>query len=238
MTRKMIGSASALALACAVGLNAQTTTRADAANVNRDDDRGKDQTVTVVGCVQPQQGANDDEFILASAQPAESGSASGSMAGSTVGASGSEITGATGTSGNTTAEAGTSASASMTMQDPAASPAHGSYELTGDREDDLKNLAGRRIEITGTVEDNEAHDSSSTSMSHPESGASGTSGATGTSGTSGTASGSTAGTSGSAGTSVGVSDGDRADQTQSRALPRLKITSFRELSGDCPTVQQ
>jgi hypothetical protein len=181
-------------------------------------------TITVVGCVQQEAGANDDEFILADARPA----------------AGSEA-GAVGTTGTMAPPPTTDPATDPTTDpttDPAAPPSdttdraatygteHGadmearSYELTGDREDDLKDYVGKRVEIVGTLEDDDddahpvAHGSPTTDATAPDADR--------------PTPADTVGTSGAAPGAPG------AGADEDRDLPRLKITSVREVSGTCP----
>lgn len=246
MTRHVFAAACALALGCAIGVGAQTTAQTDATNANRDRDSSKDKSVTVVGCVQPQTGANDDEFVLMGASSA-AGSAtmgtSGSMPphGTATGSATASTTGSTSGSTTGSSTSGTSGSAQSGSMPPSAgaagtaSAAMGSqtYELTGDREDELQNLVGKRVEIVGTVEETGDDDNRDPAGARPHTGA--TTGASGTSGTSAT-SGSATGSTGTA--TGGVTAGGTPEQTQSRSLARLKITSFREVGGDCSSVQR
>jgi hypothetical protein len=216
---------------------AGTSSDTNFANQN-DNDRG--QSVTLVGCVQQDPGARSDEFILANASiGSEAGTAASTTsdpsappaAGSATGTSGSATGSTSGTSGSTTGTPGSMAgheghaSGSMAGMHGAAGVAS-SYELTGDREDDLQQYVGQRVEITGTVEEANTPDPSMSGSS--TSGAAGTSGS-GAAGTAAGTSGSSAGATGSESASAGTSASGSADAP----AKRLRITSFRAVGGNC-----
>jgi hypothetical protein len=222
MTQKTFGSALAVAALCAAGLSAQAQTPQPRDDMRQDEAR---RTVTVVGCVQEDASANNDEFLLVNARPA-AGEA-----------------GAVGTSGTMTPPPTTDpttdpatdptidptsppptdttdrAAAYGTMRPDAGAEAR-EYELTGDREADLKSLVGKRVEIIGTLEEDEAgRDDARDPVAHgapsPDAAGPGSTDrptATETVGTSGRMA-------------------DRIDDNRDR--PRLKVASFRELPGSC-----
>jgi hypothetical protein len=117
-------------------------------------------------------------------------------------------------SGSTSAHAGMSHGGAST------------YELTGDREDDLKQYVGQRVEITGSVENAQSGADASMGGSAAGSGTANPASGTTANPTSSTASGSTSAP-GSA--PAGVSASASGDQSK----PRLRITSFRAVGGDC-----
>jgi hypothetical protein len=105
-----------------------------------------------------------------------------------------------------------------------------SYELTGDREDELKQYVGQRVEITGSVD---RADTGSSASGMGTSGSGTSSSGTSTSGSS-TSGSSTSGTPSTSGTGTSAS-GSSAYGAGDRNLPRLTITSFRAVSGSCPS---
>lgn len=116
-----------------------------------------------------------------------------------------------------------SGSATMSGSAGAGSPA--SYELTGDREDELDQYVGQQVEITGTVD----RDKATMGVAGSTSEGAGTQ----TSASGSTAAGSgTSSSTGTAGTSAGHAD-PNSSHSASGAMPRLKISSFRAVGGSC-----
>jgi hypothetical protein len=208
-TRRLCGGISTAALfAFAVSVAAQTPQ-----TPTQPQTQSSDKQIIVTGCVRLEKdvtggsGLNvgmDDEFVLTDASM---GASSGSMAGGT-GAAAGTATG-TGTASETgTATAGTSGTSAT------AAAGGKSYELTGDKEDELKKYVGQRVEITGTLE-------------HPAAGsgsAAGSATGTGTTGT-GSATGTATGTASGTGT-AGMT-------AASKDMPTLKIVSVRALGTSC-----
>lgn len=227
MTRKTFGSAFGIAALFAVGLGAQTPPPQITEPTADDLQQNEARTITMVGCIQQEAGANDDEFILADARPAAGGEA-----------------GAVGTSGTVThpmptepttdptdptapptdpaappADTTDRAATQQAMQHPAEHMGARSFELTGDREDDLKDYVGKRVEIVGTLEEDNDHAGHDAPVAH------GTPNPDAPATTDRPAPTDTVGTSGT------MAGADRSGED--RDLPRLKVTSVREVSGSC-----
>ena len=205
------------------------------------------------------------------AMSGSTGQPSGTMSGSaTAGTSGTTASGTAATTGSatgttsgtgstasgTTSGTGTTGSASGSSTTPCSTPSHTqhsgmsvsaggtAYALTGDREKDLEQYVGQRVEIVGRVEGGSNRGGYSAGAS-----GSGTAGS-GTSAT-GTASGTTSGTTGSATgtTSTGAETTTGTSATGSRTgsgsasagsqgqgfgnLQQLNVVSFRAVGGSC-----
>jgi hypothetical protein len=189
----------------------------------------------------------------------------GSATGTTSGTGSTTGTGTSGTASGTTSGTGTTGSASGSSTTPGSTASHTqhsgmsvssggtAYALTGDREKDLEQYVGQRVEIVGRIEGGGANRSgagvsgsgsgSGTTATGTASGTGSTSG-TGTSAT-GTASGTTGSTTGSAGveTTTGTSaTGSRTGSGTASAgsqgqsfgsLQQINIVSVRAVGGSC-----
>jgi hypothetical protein len=111
------------------------------------------------------------------------------------------------------------------------------YALTGNREKDLEQYVGQRVEIVGTLERGAAGTGTAT-------GTGTTAGTARTTGT-GTATGTTAGTGTTTGTTAGTSTGTTASGTGTTSgstgatqrfsdLQQIDVVSFRAVGGSCP----
>lgn len=213
-----------------------------------------------------------NEFVLINAssgsQTAMSGSAgapTGTMTGSaTAGTTGTTASGttattgsATGTTSGTGSTTGTATGTGTTGSATATTPSHTqhsgmsvtsggtAYALTGDREKDLEQYVGQRVEIVGRIEggSNRGGYSAGGSASGTGTTASGTASGTTASGT--PASGTTAsGTTASGTTATGTTSGTTASPTGATpsagsqaqsvgSLQQLNIVSFRAVGGSC-----
>jgi len=228
----MFGTVWAAALAAAVSAqsNGQPSGQQDP---NAGSRRNGNQTVTVTGCLQsggtsassgstasgasPRTGASGTgaEFILTNVS-------SSSGAGSRTGSSGTGTPSSTGSTGSAGAPAGNPGTPSRTGAEPGASTSSGAagvsaqqtYRLTGNM-GEMNKLVNRRVEVTGTIENQSGNPSGS--------------GATSSTGGSPSGTGST----GSAGTPSTSPAGERASDMHrmSGDAPRLRVTSIHEVQG-------
>jgi hypothetical protein len=181
--------------------------------------------VKVVGCVQKERDVLEtrgvgvgDEFVLTDVSQAEA-AASGQKSSSS--------------------QPGT---ANMAAGDQ---PSGRMYTLTGDREDDMKSMVGKRVEITGRLEDGDDPEAAAdaSTASPPDAGP--TDAETEPTGTTGTES---ADEDDAPATNTGSTiakqpgyEGTRTPEERSgiearrraESLPRVDITSFREVEGSC-----
>jgi hypothetical protein len=113
------------------------------------------------------------------------------------------------------------------------------YLLSGDREKELEQHVGQRVEIIGRVEGgagaSSGYSGSGTTASGTASGTTG-SGTAATGSTSGTGSATASGTPTGAGTTTGASAaGSASAQGNVGDLKELTIVSFRAVGGSCPS---
>jgi hypothetical protein len=199
-------------------------------------------TITLTGCVQLEgdiagktvMGTTGDEFVLTHAQMGASAHA-GSMTGAATGTGAQTGTGTaagtgTGTgTGTATGSAAGTGTAGGSMTGTAATGTAGTdigktYELTGDREDELKPYVGQRVEITGRL------DTGVSATGAAVTGAS--SGTPATGGTSAPATGTT--TSGTPATGAAAT-GTITATGGAAAKPRFIVESIRPLNESCGT---
>ena len=180
--------------------------------------------VKVVGCVQKERNVLEtrgvgvgDEFVLTDVSRAEAAAFDQKSSSSQPG------------------------TANMAAGDP---PSGRMYTLTGDREDDLKSMVGKRVEITGRLEDgDDSGAAADASTASPDAGP--TDAATEPTGTTGTESADeddapTTNTGSTIAKQPGY-EGTRTPEERTgiearrlaESLPRVDITSFREVEGSC-----
>jgi hypothetical protein len=224
------------------------------------------QQMTLVGCVQREadfrqanQGGRGgtmgtglgvgNEFVLTNAANAPASGSQTAMSGTTpqtgaatAGTSGTATTGSTATTGTATGTTSTTTTPSHTEHSGMSVSAGGqAYALTGDKEKELEQYVGQRLEIVGQVEGGSGADRSGATASGSGS-ATGTSATGTTSGTTtGTATGTTSGTATTGTTSGTATAGTTSGGTQASAsagqsfgdLKELRIVSFRPVGGSC-----
>lgn len=183
-----------------------------------------------------------NEFVLtnatmgpAASQTTAAGTGTGTMTGTGT-ATGATTGTSTGTTGTTTGTAAGTTTGTGTETGTTAGTAGGTsmgagmygtvYALTGDREKELEQYAGQRVEIVGTLKD-----SSGTAMGTGT--ATGTATGTGTGTTSGTGTATGTGTT-SGTTATGTTSGTAGAMQRVGDLKEIEVTSFRAVAGSCP----
>lgn len=223
-----------------------------------------DQQMTLVGCVQREaeyRQANEggrggamgtglgvgNEFVLTNASNAPASGSQTAMSGTTsptgsttAGTSGTATTTGTGTTGSATGTTtGTPTTPSHTEHSGMSVSAGGqAYALTGDREKELEQYVGQRVEIVGQVAAGASGAGRSGASASGTGSATGTtSGTTATGTTSGTATtGTTSGTASGTATTGTTSGGTQASASAGQSfgdLKELRIVSFRPVGGSC-----
>jgi hypothetical protein len=220
MRNAWIGSVAALALACTVGIGAQTTASpATSTGQTRQD------TVTVTGCLKAADamgGATGTSGSTTAGTSSTAGSSSDRfmLANATMGTASSA---STGTSGTATAGSTASTTPGTSRTGSASSAAGSSYTLDGDASE-LRRHMNHQVEIKGRLDSSAGMNTAS----RP-----GTTGA-GTTATGTTATGTTSnptGTSATGSTATGTTAGRDA---HSSAAQTLRVESVKMIAATCP----
>ena len=237
--RSLYGSITAMTIASALTLSAQTTGQTTP-RTSGDQRSGSDQTVTVTGCVQQ----NTATGMSGSGTTGSTGSGSatggtGSTAGSTGGS-----TGSTSASGSSQGRSNF-VLANAKMAQGSSTSALGSttrFSLVGMTDAELSKHVNHQVEVTGRL--SAMSGSTSGNRSGSASGTTGTGSTGSATGSTGSGSGSTGGTgttgsgttgSGSTGSTAGRTGG--ATGSGMNDMPQLHATNIKMISATCPAQQ-
>lgn len=237
-TQTLYGTITAMMIAGALSVSAQTPQTQTAPPTPGDQRSGSDQTVTVTGCLQQ----NNAMGMSGSGSAGSTGSATGS--GSTAGSSAAS-TGSTSASGSSQGRASNFMLANAKMAQGSSTSALGSttrFSLIGMADAELSKHLNHQVEVTGRL----SGAMSGSNPGNPSGSATGTTGSTGSTGsatgsTGSTGSGSTGGTgSGSTGSTAGTtgrSGGAMGSGTGMSDMPQLHATNLKMISATCPAQQ-
>ena len=221
--RSLYGSITAMTIAGALTLSAQTPSTPQTTPRTDDQRSGSEQTVTVTGCLQQNSGTGMSGAGSAGSTGSATSGGTGSTAGSTT---------STGASGSSQGRSSNFVLANAKIAPGSSTSGLGTttrFSLTGMSDAELSKHLNHQVEVTGRLSAAMSGTTGTTGASGTTTGTTGSTGSTGSTGGTGST-GSTAGTTarsgGTTGSGAGMID-----------VPQLHATNLKMISATCPAQQ-